>query len=132
MTAFTFRKPERLNRKKLIEQLFARGSSFFIYPYKVIWLLMDAEHPYPAQVLISVSKRAMKRAVARNSVKRQIRELYRHKKHEIYAILSEKGRHALIGIIYTGSEKLPFELAEQKINQVMARLLKEMRKQLER
>jgi ribonuclease P protein component len=132
MAGFTFRDTERLKKKKLIDQLFANGMSFYSHPFKIIWLITETGQPSAAQVLISVSRRVMKRAVDRNRVKRQVRELYRHQKSMIYEYLAEKQRSALIGIIYTGSELLPFPVAKEKINQVMVRLLKEFRKQIER
>jgi ribonuclease P protein component len=132
MAVFTFRDTERLKKKKSIDQLFANGMSFYIHPYKVIWLINETEQPSPAQVLISVSRRVMKRAVDRNRVKRQVRELYRQEKETIYAYLAEKQRYALIGIIFTGNEFLPFPVAKEKINIVMARLLKEFKRNIER
>ena len=131
MALFTFREKERLKKKKLIDQLFTSGMSFFSYPFKVVWLLTESDHPYPVRVLISVSRRTMKRAVDRNRVKRQVREVYRHQKDKIYAFLEEKKQHALLGIIFTGNELLTHEQTSEKINQVMARLLKEMKKQID-
>lgn len=131
ITRFTFRDTERLKRKKLIDQLFASGKSFYIHPFKVIWLLTANPLPSPAQVLISVGKRAMKRAVDRNSVKRQVRELYRQQKGMIGEYLIANNRHVLIGIIFTGNEILPHSLAKEKINMALARLLREMKRETE-
>lgn len=130
MAVFTLRKEERLKKRKQIDLLFTSGLSFYSYPFKVFWTLTDSEQPYPVQVLIGVSRRAMKKAVDRNRVKRQIRELYRHQKITLYDYLAEKKKFALIGIIYTGNSKLTFEEAREKINQLMERLLKEFKKQL--
>jgi ribonuclease P protein component len=132
MAVFTFRDTERLKKKKSIDQLFANGMSFYIHPFKVIWMINETEQPSPAQVLISVGRRVMKRAVDRNRVKRQVRELYRQEKESIYAYLEEKQRYALIGIIFTGNDFLPFPVAKEKINLVMARLLKEFKRNIER
>ena len=105
--------------------------SFFSYPFRVVWLISEETHPYPAQVLITVSSKNMKRAVDRNRVKRQIREVYRYEKQKIYEQLTEKRQHALIGIIYTSNEMLSFEELQEKINLAMLRLLKDIKKQLE-
>ena len=71
---YTFPKEEHLCRKKLIEELFGKqGSSFGVYPLRIVWLKSEAPSAAPPQVLISVSKRTFKRAVDRNRLKRLIR-----------------------------------------------------------
>ena len=85
----TFNKRERIVSKKLIEQLFSKGSSFSISAFPLRIVVMETARvtdDVPIQVLVSVSKRHFKHAVDRNRVKRQIREAYRHHKQ----ILTEK------------------------------------------
>ena len=70
----TLRKSERLDKKKVIEKMFAGGSrSFSVFPLRVVYLPVE-ELEAPVSILVSVSKRRFKRAVKRNRVKRQIRE----------------------------------------------------------
>ena len=72
----TLRKSERLDKKKVIEKMFAGGSrSFSVFPLRVVYLPVE-ELEAPVSILVSVSKRRFKRAVKRNRVKRQIREAY--------------------------------------------------------
>ena len=73
----TFRKNERLCRKTSIDELFSKGQSFFVYPFKISWIIAQEDEGSPAQVLISVPKRNFKKAVKRNQIKRLIREVYR-------------------------------------------------------
>ena len=85
----TFNKRERIVSKKLIEQLFSKGSSFSITAFPLRIVVMETARvtdDVPVQVLVSVSKRHFKHAVDRNRVKRQIREAYRHHKQ----ILTDK------------------------------------------
>ena len=85
----TFNKRERIVSKKLIEQLFSKGSSFSISAFPLRIVVMETAQvadDVPVQVLVSVSKRHFKHAVDRNRVKRQIREAYRHHKQ----ILTER------------------------------------------
>jgi ribonuclease P protein component len=35
---YSFKKEERLCNVKLIEKLFTDGSSFLVYPFRIIWL----------------------------------------------------------------------------------------------
>ncbi|WP_244535859.1 ribonuclease P protein component [Hymenobacter psychrotolerans] len=120
--SYSFPKEEHLCRKKLIEQLFGRGSSFGLYPLRLIWLPVEARTAAPPQVLVSVSKRSFKRAVDRNYLKRLLREAYRLNK---YRLTEAEGGHAvgLLAIIYTGKEKKPFTLVEKKLISGLERLL---------
>jgi len=110
MRKFTFRKEERLNKEIWIQELFTKGSSFHLYPFKVLFL----PHPNPEhsvnQVLISVSKRNFKRAVDRNTVKRRIREAYRLNKPSV-----STSHKWLIAYIYVAKEILPSEIIHEKM-----------------
>ncbi|BDD02817.1 ribonuclease P protein component [Aureibacter tunicatorum] len=118
-----FVKKERLCSKKLIQELFSKGSSFFLYPYKVIYLPVDnAEEQLPHQVLVSVSKRKFKHAVDRNLVKRRIKEAYRLNKHIISPKLDQNVSF-LIAFIYVSPKLLPYNEIEPKLKSAMSRLL---------
>jgi ribonuclease P protein component len=130
MSLFSFRKDEILRKKKLIDRLFAEGTSFFIYPYKVIWLPAPVESPFPAQILIAVTKRAFRHAVDRNRIKRQTREIYRINKHELYEHLDKKNSQAAIAMIYTANIHLSSEELETKIKAIFKRLINEFDKKL--
>ncbi|WP_286130425.1 ribonuclease P protein component [Solirubrum puertoriconensis] len=121
--AYTFSKEEHLCRKKLIDELFGRGSSFGLYPLRMVWLPLAEPTTAPPQVLISVSKRTFKRAVDRNYLKRLLREAYRLNKH----LLTEAaGGHRVgqLALIYTGKEKKPFTVVQNKLISGLERLLR--------
>ena len=120
---YTFPKEEHLCRKKLIEELFSKqGSSFGVYPLRIVWIKAAAPTSAPPQVLISVSKRTFKRAVDRNRLKRLMREAYRLNK---YRLTEQPNGHeiALLGIIFTGKEKSALTLVEKKLISAFHRLL---------
>ncbi|MBN2616230.1 MAG: ribonuclease P protein component [Bacteroidales bacterium] len=120
----TFTKAERLYEKKLIQQLFKEGSSFFKHPFKVIYLPVKKGDGPRSRVLVSVSKRNFKKAVDRNRIKRLIREAYRHNKHLLspeYA--TPKDECLLIGFIYTGKKLPDFQEVEQKIMLILQELV---------
>jgi ribonuclease P protein component len=121
----TFKKEERLCNFNAIDTLFAKGQSFFIYPFKIVWMDYETGCNSPAQILISVPKRNFKHAVDRNLLKRQIREAYRHQKNILYDYLSGKGRKCALAIVFTGKNKVPFAQIEGIINLSLQRLVKE-------
>lgn len=122
MPSFTFTRQERLKSPTLLGRLFKEGKSFMAYPLRVVWLNMPPmkgeTEPSPVQVVISVPKRNFKTAVARNLLKRRIREAYRLHKHELYEKLGEQ-RVALM-LMFIGKEELPFS----EIEAGMAKLLR--------
>lgn len=92
-----FKKEERLTSRKVIDLLFReKGNSCFIFPLRLSWIKVPLNTPFPAQVLITVSRKKFRSAVQRNRVKRQLREVYRKNKGQIYELLSsEKDKFAL-------------------------------------
>ena len=102
---YSFKKEERLCNVKLIEKLFTEGSSFLVYPFRIVWLSEVNTSSYPVQVLISVPKKRFKRAVDRNLIKRRIREVYRLNKLEhLFPLLLNQSGGLILGITYIGKE----------------------------
>lgn len=130
MSIFSFSKDEILRKKKLIDRLFAEGSSFFIYPFKVFYLAVPLESPTRAQILISVGKRAFKHAVDRNRIRRQIREGYRLHKQQLYDHLENKQAQCIFAIIYSANVHMPTSDQEIKIKAVLKRLCTEIDRKL--
>jgi ribonuclease P protein component len=118
----TFTKAERLSSRKLIELLFGSKQFFFQYPFKVLFHEIIAEHKFPVQILISVSKRNFKNAVDRNRIKRMVREAFRKNKELLYETRINEERHLLLGLIYTGKTIPEYAEIEQKIILILHRL----------
>ena len=110
MRTHTFRKEERLNKEKWIQELFSKGSSFHLYPFKVLFIPHPDAGAKVNQVLISVSSRKFKRAVDRNKIKRSIREAYRLNKQNI-----SPAQRWLIAYIYIAKEILPSVVIHEKL-----------------
>jgi ribonuclease P protein component len=108
MATFSFSKAERLSSKKLIQELFDKGSSFYLHPFKIFFLKTDQTELN--QLLISVPKSNFKRAVDRNALKRRIREGYRLNKSSV-----SSDKKFLIAYIYSAKEILPSAIIHQKI-----------------
>jgi ribonuclease P protein component len=117
MGKFTFKKEERLSKEKVIQELFEKGSSFYLYPFKVYFMQNPSQETESHQVLISVSKKNFKRAVDRNSIKRRIREAYRANKN----LLSGQNKLA-IAYIYSIKEILPTAQIQERLLKTFKRL----------
>lgn len=126
----TFTKGERLCSRRKIDALFHGGSSFIIYPFRVVFLFrpLEQDQPFPAQVIVSVSKRRFKSAFQRNRIKRLVREVYRLQKGELlYSKLNQQGIGLDFAIQYVGKEELPFDTMYSKMKRVLSQLAHEIR-----
>mgnify|MGYP000549086319 CR=1 FL=1 len=127
--ANTLRKPERLNRKKVIEKMFAGGSrSFSVFPLRVVYLPVE-ESDAPVSILVSVSKRHFKRAVKRNRVKRQIREAYRMNKYELLSVLAQRQSRLAVAFIYLSDELVDSSVIEERMKTALARIVERFQEQ---
>ncbi len=117
MGRFTFKREERLSKEKVIQELFDKGSSFYLYPFKV-YFMQNPDPGFPVhQVLISVSKKNFRRAVDRNLIKRRIRESYRLNKK----LLANRNK-LLIAYIYSIKEILPSAQIKERLVRTFKRL----------
>ena len=120
----TFHNRERIVSRKLIEQLFSKGSSFSVSAFPLRIVVMKTARvadDVPVQVLISVSKRHFKHAVDRNRVKRQVREAYRHHKQ----ILTEKVQQEqtlAIAFIWLADERLESATVERSVKRLLGKV----------
>ena len=116
------RKSERLDKKKVIEKMFAGGSrSFSVFPLRVVYLPVE-ELEAPVSILVSVSKRRFKRAVKRNRVKRQIREAYRKNKSLLVDELQRREQRLAVAFIYLSDELVATAELEEKMKIALARI----------
>jgi ribonuclease P protein component len=109
-------KNERLHSQKLIKELFDKGSSFFLYPFKVMVMETDLGESETYQVLFSVSKKKVKKAVQRNLVKRRMKEAYRFNKQ---LLPDHPDRNKIIALIYVSSEIATFQVIQNKLRKIL-------------
>ena len=108
--------------QKIIGEMFLSGNSFLCYPLKVVWKYETLLTSYSAQVVFSVPKRLFKRAHDRNLLKRQLREVYRHQKQDLYQRLELNDRKIAFMIVYIAKEKLDFTQIESAMVKVITKL----------
>jgi ribonuclease P protein component len=111
---FSFSKKERLCSDKVISTLFAKGRRLSrtvngntLRCVYLVNTVAPAVSPasVPTQILISIPKKNLKRAIDRNRIKRLIRESYRQKK----GILLSSNMKFCVAFIYQGSVDIPFK-----------------------
>jgi ribonuclease P protein component len=110
-----FSKNERLCGEIRINQLFEAGSTFKIYPLRVVYRLLNNTQETPVQVLVSVPKKKIKKAVHRNKVKRQIRESYRLNKSLLHQKCNDKNVQLDLAFIYLSGTIHPYSEIEDKV-----------------
>lgn len=129
---FTLKKGERLHSKKLIDLLFQKKDQIKFVGHPIILIAKkiegDTSLKFPAQILFSVSKKKIKRAVDRNLIKRRLREGYRKNKNNLYSLLESKNQQFIISIIYIGAEPESTKHLEEKIIVLLNRLINEIEK----
>lgn len=122
---YSFKKEERLCSKKFLTELFDNGSSFLVYPFRVVWKTSEiSNQTSPAQVVISVPKKRFKSAVDRNLIKRRTKEIYRvGKETQLYPFLKQSNKKILLGLSYVGKEIHDFDFLQTKLNAMFKTLL---------
>ena len=121
----TFNKSERLNNKVTINNLFEKGKSIVLSPFRLVWT-EDKNKCTIAQTLILVPKRNISLATKRNILKRRINEVFRLNKGKLYAKLNERNKQINIAIIYQKQEIQTYKIIEQKINLLLSSLIEEL------
>lgn len=101
-----FRKEERLCSKRDIDSLFHSGSSFVVYPFRVVYKAFDQDISQ-VKVILSVSKRKFRRAHDRNRIKRLMREVYRLQKEDLLLGFLNSSKSLNFAIQYVANEELP-------------------------
>lgn len=105
---------ERLKGTKAVQELFSKGSSVFLYPYKAYYM-PESEPGQPTRLLVSVPKRTFRKAVDRNRLKRRLRESYRANKHLAQGM-------GVLGLVYVGKIVEPSSLLSYRLQKLFKRL----------
>jgi ribonuclease P protein component len=112
---YSFKKEERLIKKKDFESLVKKGNIYFSYPLRAVWDFSEIKEEYPARVAFAVPKKKFKRANKRNTLKRRMREGYRLHKNPLYELLNKNNYQINILIVYIGNELIAMHDIEKKI-----------------
>jgi ribonuclease P protein component len=115
----TLLKEERLSWKRNIDLLYEKGQSFVAFPLRVVYLLMDESRPVSVTFMVSVPKKRIRKAVGRNHIKRQVREVYRVRKQDLMVSLAERSQSMFLAFLYIDKEIRPFAEMEKAMTKAM-------------
>lgn len=122
----TLSKSERLNKKLVIDRLFAGGSkSLLAFPLRVVYMPVEPEGER-VSILISVPKKRFRRAVKRNRIKRQVREAYRKNKFTLLHVLEEKRMCLALAFIWLDDKLYASEVVEEKMKNLLVRIAEKL------
>jgi ribonuclease P protein component len=130
-TRMTFSKDERLSSRKILSGLFEKGKVIIVSPFRLLWLQTTLPSSTPVQIAFSVPVKNFRRAVDRNRIKRQIREVYRKNKSSVYALSESRKKQYALMIVFIGKVKPTFEEVESKLKLVLHRLEEDLQKHAE-
>tara|TARA_B100000925_G_C21597834_1_gene299100 strand:+ start:64 stop:441 length:378 start_codon:yes stop_codon:yes gene_type:complete len=125
MSKYNFGKSNRLKSQQKIDQLFVDSNSFTHFPLKVFWRSTETIES-SIQIAFGVSKKKLSKAVHRNHIKRLLRESYRQQYKSLESIVSEKGKHLQIMLIFLDTQLWSFQELNNKISVTLKRLKKEL------
>jgi len=111
----TLPKSESLKSKKLIRLLFSSKKTEFVFPFKIVYHVLNTDEKHPALLLISVGKRKIKNATDRNYIKRLFREAYRQNKHPLMNTLKENNINIALAFVYVGAKNPEYSFIEEKV-----------------
>lgn len=112
---FTFKKEERVTGNKRISTLFACGRSFLVYPFRIVFYEYEYTASEPVSVLVSIPKKRLKRATARNRMKRLVREAYRINKDLLLSHLLQSNHRIDIAFVYVKDELTGYDKVEKSV-----------------
>lgn len=121
---YTFPKKEHLTGQKNIEELYRKGESFLVFPYRVVFLgVSETNEQLPVRALMSVSKKRFKKAVHRNRVKRLMRESYRQNKMELHQFLEDNGGKLHLSFQYVSQNIEEYHFMFERMQKTLQKMI---------
>ena len=125
--SFTYQKKDKLKSRKQTQFLFANGQSMNAFPIKLIYTIETLESIESSalgtlQAGVGAPSRTFRKAVARNRVKRLLREGYRLERPAFLEAAAIKGLRINLFFLYTDATVIAQAAIQEKIKQLLARI----------
>ena len=125
----SFPKSQKLKSRKAIALLFSEGKSVKSYPLRALFQVEAFNPDYNlshVQIGVTVPKRAFRKAVDRNRIKRQIREAYRLNHSQLLVLAEEFNIYLSVMVIYIDRNFPEFDSLEKKTVLLISKLEKSL------
>ena len=119
---YKLHKDEKLCSRTAVNMLFDEGKSLMAFPLRAAYRLRPAgEHP--AQFLISIPKKRIRKAVQRVTLRRRVREAYRLTRRDLLLPeLQRAGWGVDIAFVYLDSNPAPYSVIHEKMTSLLQRI----------
>lgn len=130
-------KSERLHHKSMVNRLFDEGDSIYSYPLKLVYHIISEEElklkftkQIPddidsLQMMITIPKKKQRKAVARVSLRRRIREAYRLHRLPLRSMLlnqTHQKYYLSIAFLYQSEKIYKYAELEERMIKLLSRL----------
>jgi ribonuclease P protein component len=119
---YKLHKDEKLCSRTAVNLLFEEGQSLMAFPLRAAYRLRP-RGDHPAQFLISIPKKRIRRAVHRVTLRRRTREAYRLTRRELLLDrLEQAGCGVDIAFVYLDSTPAPYSVIHEKMTSLLTRI----------
>jgi ribonuclease P protein component len=122
--SFGFGRKEKLKSRKQLDELFAKGKSFSVFPVKVFYSLNQEATDFPVKLAVGATKRSFKKAVDRNRIKRLLREAYRLNKQPLIDWSVSKEKNITVFLLFIAKTLPSFEELQIVMPVILEKLIK--------
>jgi ribonuclease P protein component len=121
---FSYSVKEKLKSRKLLDELFASGKSFSVFPVKIFYKEIEEAIDFPVKVGVGSSIRHFKKAVDRNRIKRLLRESYRLHKQPLIDFAVEHDKMIVVFLLCIDRSVPLQETLHSKMPVIIDKLIK--------
>jgi ribonuclease P protein component len=123
---YSFPKKEHLTKKEHFDKLHSAGRGVKSFPFSLRYMEAELEEGLQRKVAILAPKRGLNKAVDRNKMKRQMRELYRLNKPAIF----DSGVQEIWSLRYLGNRLNDYAFLEAGFLNLLKAYEKQRKKEL--
>ena len=128
-----YSKLQKLKSKKEIDQLFKQGRSIFMFPFKLLYDVLDEPNrEQHIRASVGVSARYFKKAVDRNRIKRLMRECWRQEKEDLENWAKSNNTYVNVFIVYVDKTVPEHSHLSIKFPALVEKLIYQLNEQIEK